>query len=703
MAERVLKVKTVSEVAESIAGLTELGGSLRGVGTAAFEAAGKSKGAWKELEAEWVKATGSAKGVADAAFRTESALNAMGRAGSLSQLESGLVKSMVELDRLKAKLEEVRAAGGQIDEGIAAAVAAMEASVAAGQRKFADLAASTAKARETLKGLAGEAAGVAKGVGAVGQASQGAAVATGKLDANTSQLAKSVLSASGIVGPYGEMLERLSVSGGGAAASLASLAFKAAGFAAAAKLGWEAGEKLDAKLKEIGIDLADPITALEKLEEALRRTPEAASDSATSIGEVATGVRNLKVGLASIPEPAKKFVLDLIDLAKGARDASGKIGALTADIDLESDALTDHTKALAGQVVARRAFLNEVERTSGTFKSAMPGWVDAAQRAKDLAGEIHAAEIKLREIERAGGDWRKEIEANQEPFQRWVDSLREGNVTLESLPAPVREAIAYLDSLAKKHDDGAAAARRHADAEEAAAKRAAENARNANRSGAPVTRPADPNAREGQRVIQETTEGLQRQADALDEVADAAMRSQIAWEEAGKARRETTTATEQAERVERGFGTSLDYVAQKVAENNGTLVVGESILLNLAAAEDRVVQALYRRLEATKLLTAAQMESLGVAEGWLAYIANIEDSMARGITSTTVGINLLADLQRQLQTFYANASGEAKKTIDDVTNAIRALIATATGGGVLDVSPLGNLEREIERKKKRGR
>ncbi len=703
MAERVLKVKTVSEVAESIAGLTDLTGSLRGVGTAALEAAGKSKGAWKELEAEWQKSAPALKGVADAAFRTESALNAMGRAGSLSQLESGLVKSMVELDRLKAKLEEVRAAGGQIDEGTAAAVAAMEASVAAGQRKFADMAASTAKARETLKGLAGEAAGVAKGVGAVGQASQGAAVATGKLGTSTAQLTKDVISASGVVGPYGGLIEKLSASGGSAAASMANLAFKATAVAAAAKLGWDIGRKLDEEFKKLGIDLSDPLAQLDKLEEALRRTPEAAEEAGTSIGEVVTGVRNLKVGLANLPQPTKDFIQGLVDLAKGARATGAEIGGLAVDIDLESDALTDHTKALAGQTVARRLFLNEVERTSGTFKSAMPGWVDAAQRAKDLAGEIHAAEIKLREIERAGGDWRKEIEANQEPFQRWVDSLREGNVTLESLPAPVREAIAYLDSLAKKHDEGAAAARRHADAEEAAAKRARENAMNANRSGAPVSRPADPNAREGQKVIEETTEGLQKQADAANEVADAAMRMQLEWEGAGKAQREHTTATEQAERVERGFGTSLDYVAQKIHDTNGVLQVGVPVLLELAAAEDRVVQAIYRRLEASRMMREEQMASLEVADGWLAYIANIEDSMARGITSTTVGINLLADLQRQLQTFYANASGEAKKTIDDVTDAIRALIATAQGGGVLDVSPLGNLEREIERKKKRGR
>jgi hypothetical protein len=39
MAEKVLKIKTVSEVAEAISGLTDLEGSLKGVGTAAFEAA----------------------------------------------------------------------------------------------------------------------------------------------------------------------------------------------------------------------------------------------------------------------------------------------------------------------------------------------------------------------------------------------------------------------------------------------------------------------------------------------------------------------------------------------------------------------------------------------------------------------------------------------------------------------------------------
>jgi len=90
MAERVLKIKSVSEVAEAISGLKDLEGSLKGVGTAALEASGKSKGEWKALEAEWAKSVPALKGIADNALKVESALNAMGRASSTSQLEAGL-------------------------------------------------------------------------------------------------------------------------------------------------------------------------------------------------------------------------------------------------------------------------------------------------------------------------------------------------------------------------------------------------------------------------------------------------------------------------------------------------------------------------------------------------------------------------------------------------------------------------------------
>jgi hypothetical protein len=155
MAEKVLKVKTVSEVAEAISGLTDLSGSLKNVGTAAFEAAGKSKGEWKELEAEWQKANPTLKGVADSAFAVQSALNQMGRASTTSQLESGLVKSQVALNEFKAKIDEVRAAGGTIDEGMRSSLAVMESAVEAGKDKLVAMKDATQKAREEL-GLLGD-------------------------------------------------------------------------------------------------------------------------------------------------------------------------------------------------------------------------------------------------------------------------------------------------------------------------------------------------------------------------------------------------------------------------------------------------------------------------------------------------------------------------------------------------------------------
>lgn len=155
MAEKVLKVKTVSEVAEAISGLTDLQGSLKGVGTAAFEAAGKSKAEWKALGAEWEKAVPTAKNLGVQVQGVESALNAMGRAGSQSQLESSLVKSQVEFRRLQATIREVAATGGTIDDGVVAGMNVMRASIDAGKAKLNELKTATAEAKREL-GLLGD-------------------------------------------------------------------------------------------------------------------------------------------------------------------------------------------------------------------------------------------------------------------------------------------------------------------------------------------------------------------------------------------------------------------------------------------------------------------------------------------------------------------------------------------------------------------
>lgn len=163
MGEKVLKIKTVSEVAEAISGLKDLEGSLKGIGTAAFEAAGKSKGQWKELEAEWVKSSAAAKGVSTQVIAVESALNAMGRASSASQLEAGLVKSQTAFRRLQTTIVDVANAGGQIDRGVVSSMNVMRASIDAGKAKLDEMRRSTEQARKEL-GLfatAGQKAGAA--------------------------------------------------------------------------------------------------------------------------------------------------------------------------------------------------------------------------------------------------------------------------------------------------------------------------------------------------------------------------------------------------------------------------------------------------------------------------------------------------------------------------------------------------------------
>lgn len=423
MAERVLKIKTVSEVSEAVAGLTDLTGSLKGVGTAAIEAAGKAKGEWVALEAEWKKANPALKGVADAAFEVESALNKMGRAGSESQLEGGLVKAQVALDRYKAKLDEVRAAGGTIDEGMRGSLAVMESSIQAGTMKLVAMREETARAKATIASLSEEArkSGQAaqqfgeewrKSAYAAGDAARKSAGEQAKLGTqakstgtamkglkdNTDGVAKGMMAASGAVGPFGEILEKLKVSSDTTTGKLAGLAFEAVAIGGAFKIGYDAGTKFNEFLQNHGNYL------------------EKAIDKVTSLGSAYAGMKANMTGLA-------------------------------ADIDLENAALTEHTKSLLAQIVARAAARKATEEADAAIKAALPGWKSAADQQKELNTTIENTARKFADLQKNGADWKKEVEANQEPLTQFVETLNAQKVAIETLPEPLQQAIKYLQEL----------------------------------------------------------------------------------------------------------------------------------------------------------------------------------------------------------------------------------------------------------------
>jgi uncharacterized phage infection (PIP) family protein YhgE len=441
-------------------------------------------------------------------------------------------------------------------------------------------------------------------------------------------------------------------------------------------------------------------TSAKKAAKSLNDAGTASKKSGSEIGSVAEGLNRTTGGFSKLMEATGK-----ISLIFGAAVAAGK--ALAAGIDAISASLDKQAK-VEGAAIDRKIQFDKAMRL------AKDGTIALGHSTEEMLKNYDAYIEKMRAA-RVGTD------ETTEALKRQKQAFDELQAGLPELQKKYSFTILSPEDAAKQLDSVKALAEGLNNAFEKAFQAGGEGERDkwvaANeeavkkvteayeKAGIELPSHLKTIAQAHDDSAAKAMEWASREAAAYDQVAAAAERRR---EKESAAQNFSTPVTGEFKAIQDAavgaaaasgqFGTSLDVVAQKVVSLGGELSVGAPVLLNLAAAEDAVTEALYRRLKATKLLREEQMESLGVAEGWLAYISNIEASMAQGITSTTVGIGLLADFQRQLQTMFAGATGDAKKVIDDVTDAIRALIATATGG-TLDLSPLGQLEREIERKR----
>ncbi|MHB1046652.1 MAG: hypothetical protein ACYC4P_11635 [Thermoanaerobaculia bacterium] len=200
----------------------------------------------------------------------------------------------------------------------------------------------------------------------------------------------------GQFGQLGDVLEKVGASGGKTAGRMAQLGLKVAAVAGAFKVGWDTGTKFNKFLQEHG----------NYLEKAIDAT---------------------------------------VRFTAARRDAENT--GLAADIDLESAALTEHTKSLLGNIVARKAARNATEQADAAVKAALPGWKSAAEQQKELNATIEGAARKFADLQKNGADWRKEIEANQEPLAKLAENLAAQKVALDTLPEPLRQAIEYLNQL----------------------------------------------------------------------------------------------------------------------------------------------------------------------------------------------------------------------------------------------------------------
>ncbi|HGP6087911.1 TPA: hypothetical protein ACLNTW_003688, partial [Vibrio cholerae O1] len=227
---------------------------------------------------------------------------------------------------------------------------------------------------------------------------KGTGAAMKGLKDNTDGVAKGLMSASGAVGPFGEILEKLKVSSDTATGKLAGLAFQAVAIGGAFKTGYDAGTKFNEFLQSHGNYLEKTI------------------DKVVSLGSSYAGMKANMTGLA-------------------------------ADIDLENAALTEHTKSLLAQIVARAASRKATEEADAAIKAALPGWKSAADQQKELNTTIENTARKFGDLQKNGADWRKEVEANQEPLTQFVEKLNAQKVAIETLPEPLQQAIKYLQEL----------------------------------------------------------------------------------------------------------------------------------------------------------------------------------------------------------------------------------------------------------------
>ncbi len=593
MAEKVLKIKTLSEVAEAISGLTDLSGSLKGVGTAAFEAAGKSKAEWKALEAEMAKTTGTAKGVATQVFAVESALNSMGRATSASQLESSLVKSQVAFRQLHGTIRDVAAAGGTIDDGVVSSMNVMRASIDAGKAKLNELKTTTEAAKREL--------------GLLGKEGEKAGVAVSGVTEKTGKLGDSMR----------KQTEGINKFRGAAMETWAVL-----------QLGKQAGEALAAVIDKQSQKMADHDKKM--------------NDAAVNTIKFQMAMKLARQGLIDIGGSQDQFLARYDAYIAKTSPAVKATEAQTKALKDQKQALDDLGKQMdaSSKTVSFTINAPKVEEVFPLEEA-----TKYAERLNDVLGKA---------FKEGGAEERDEwAAANIETIEQVIASYEKWG---QEVPTHVKAAY---DSMKAVSVDWIA------------------------------------------------------QLDRENAAADVAYQAKIKrWAAEDAAANRTSKAPEEFKRIQDAafgaavangeLGTNIDKVAAAVVATGGTMTVGAPIFITYAQQSDEATAALYRQVEATRALTAAQVESLDAVRGWSDYVIALKEGYESGTTSLYNYITQLAAFKTQLLQMFGAVTGPAKDSLNEMIALIQELINTAGAGGPVSRGGgfAGQFQRDMDKKKK---
>ncbi len=686
MAERVLKVKTVSEVAESIAGLTELGGSLKGVGTAAIEAAGKSKAEWVAFDAALKKTMPELKGISQAAFAAQSALNKMAGSTTASAIEKNMVAAKVAVNRYIDELDKARVAGAAIDDGFTASADVMLAAIAAMKKQLADMTEETGRARTEL--------------GLLGRAGAAAGDAVEDLAENAGKAGKEVGKAGEEIGKTGKAAAATgeqTVALGDKIRSSTERFNKFRGSAlelwGALQLGQQIGEGVSRAIDLIAAKLAQKDEAERKAaaaaqahQIAMKAVRDGLIEEGKTIDETVLNYAKATVALGKLDEGSRKFIEGIAglkvpdalpDLAKQGEAMELSLrGAFARGTDAGKRFVLENQAAL-------EQYRRDVESTgrvvSDGFKVMVDGTLQAARAAQSVPAALNAALPAIK----------TSVESYNELAIKVLEMAKAHDVTLPQLREVIEKEIARKDATGASFD---------------AYSKLIEVIDRLHTAHKTIPEDIDQEISrrkalqdEIDKFTRESNErGVEREKQQAEEVnrvfEERAQRQREFIEEATRVEQQMNKWTDATQGAGKAFGalsgdfTSLNAeVAKFIAEggNVNDLQVGMSIItLQIAQATERENAAFRERLTLMKAMREETEQALDAAKGWSDYITVATESFVNGGTSLQTFLKILGEFSTGLQQLYGpgGIGSVAEKRLKAMIDLLRDLMAAASSG-----------------------
>jgi chromosome segregation ATPase len=262
----------------------------------------------------------------------------------------------------------------------------------------------------SLKSLEDRAAGAAKRAGDLKEALDN----TRKAGAAASQGAEAMR---GAFGSVDGVLQQLKASGSAAGASFADMGLKAAGVFAAFQFGYDVGKKLDAQMKELGVDLSRLPEALAKVGDWFNRTGGA------------------------------------VEGATGAFDEFGEAVKKTGGL---LEPLTGNVNAV---IKAHQAAARVVQEMAGELKKLGVEWKSASGEAEKLAKTTALLTTALAESEKKGEDAAATAAANAGALLKVRDEYEKQGIALSTLDPKLQKAITLAEQMKAVQEANAAAAK----------------------------------------------------------------------------------------------------------------------------------------------------------------------------------------------------------------------------------------------------